>query len=325
MILCGLVCIFSLIGCNSQKVKENKLTKITLSEVVHSVFYAPLYVAINEGFFEEEGLSVELSTANGADKVVTSILSNNAQIGLAGGEASIYVYQEGKEDYLINFAQLTKRDGSFLLGRHNENFNWENTEEKTIIGGRPGGMPEITLEHIIKSFDLVPQEDVEIITNLAFTATAGAFKSGTGDYIALFEPTASLMEQEGFTVLASIGEDSGELPYTVFMAQKSYVEENTDVIQKFTNAIYKAQVWVDTHSSYEVATSIHPFFSETDIELLTSACKRYQEVDAWDKTPLLEKESFNYLQKIIKESGYLEEVIDSEEVINNDFAEKALE
>ncbi|XMB86008.1 ABC transporter substrate-binding protein [Mycoplasmatota bacterium WC44] len=308
-------------GCEK---KQDDLITVRLSEVVHSVFYAPQYVALNKGFFEEEGLNIEFTTAWGADKVVTAIVSGNADIGLAGAEATIYVYDGGKEDHLVNFAQLTQKDGSFLVGREDEDFSWKNLGGKTIIGGRPGGMPEITLEHILKENSLEPHEDLEVITNIAFTATAGAFASGTGDYVALFEPTASSMELQGFKVLSSIGKDSGELPYTVYMAEKSYIQENPLIVQKFTNAIYKALMWVEEHTAEEIAKEVHPYFEETDFELIKMSVQRYKDQDIWDKNPILETASFDYLQSIIKESGHLEEKIDSNIVIDNTFAYEAV-
>jgi NitT/TauT family transport system substrate-binding protein len=303
------------------------LEKIKLCEVVHSIFYAPQYVAITQGFFKEEGLDIELSTGQGADKVMTALLSNTADIGLAGPETTIYVFNQGKEDYVLNFAQLTKRDGSFLVGRNIEPaFKWEKLNGKTIIGGRPGGVPEMVLEYTLKKHGLIPFKDVNIITNLQFTATAGAFKGGTGDYVALFEPTASTLEQSnGGHVVASIGLESGEIPYTVFMAKKSYLKNNPNTVQKFTNAIYKAQIWVKTHSPSEVASAIQSFFPDADMKLLTKVVERYQSQDAWDQNPLMEQEGLDYLQEIIKASGNLEKPVTSSLLINTEFAKKAIE
>ncbi len=316
------------VGCGSNNTNSAKeLTKVRLSEVVHSIFYAPMYVAINKGFFREEGLDIELSTAQGADKVMTALLSNAADIGLAGPEATVYVYNQGQENYIINFAQLTKRDGSFLVGREAEpDFIWDNLKGKTVIGGRPGGVPEMVLEYILKKQGLTPGKDVNIITNLQFTATAGAFKGGTGDYVALFEPTASLMEKEkaGY-VVASIGLSSGELPYTVFMAQKSYLEKNPENIQKFTNAIYKAQIWVDKNSPAEIAAAVQSFFPDADSDLLTRVVERYKSQDTWSKNPILENESLNHLQEIIQVAGELEKPVNSDALITRKHAEKSLE
>lgn len=313
-------------GCGTEKKATRELTKVRLSEVVHSIFYAPQYVAINEGFFKEEGLDIELATAQGADKVMTALLSKSADIGLAGPEATVYVYQQGQDDYAINFAQLTKRDGSFLVGRKAEtDFKWENLKGKTIIGGRKGGVPEMTLEYILKQHGLTPGKDVNIITNLQFTATAGAFKGGTGDYVALFEPTASLLEiEDAGRVVASIGQSSGEIPYTVFMAQKSYIEKNPEVVQKFTNAILKAQTWVNSHSSEATAKSIQSFFPGTELEILTKVVDRYKSQDTWDTNPILEDEALDYLQQIIETAGELTKPVDSSLIIRRDFAEKAI-
>lgn len=304
-----------------------QLTKVRLSEVVHSIFYAPMYVAINKGFFKEEGLEIDLTTAQGADKVMTALLSNAADIGLAGPEASVYVFNQGQADYAVNFAQLTKRDGSFLVGRKAEpDFKWENLKGKTIIGGRPGGVPQMVLEYILKQHGLTPGKDVNIITNIQFTATAGAFKGGTGDYVALFEPTASMLEKEkaGY-VVASIGKSSGEVPYTVFMARKSYIEKNPEVVQKFTNAIYKAQIWVDKHTAAETAAAVKSFFPDADMELMTKVVDRYKGQDTWDKNPVFENEALDHLQKIMKTAGELEKPADPDKLITRKFAEKAIE
>ncbi|GAE87318.1 ABC transporter substrate-binding protein [Acetivibrio straminisolvens JCM 21531] len=222
---------------------ERDYTTVRLSEVTRSVFYAPQYVALNLGFFEEEGIKIDLTNGQGADKVMTAVLSGQADIGFSGPEAAIYVYNEGKEDYAVVFAQLTKRDGSFLVGRKPEpDFKWENLKGKTIIGGRKGGVPEMTLEYVLKKNSLLPGVDVFIDTSVQFALMAGAFTGGQGDYVTLFEPVASTVEKEGKGyIIASIGEESGEIPYTAYYASKSYIEKNRDIIQKFTNAIYRGQ------------------------------------------------------------------------------------
>lgn len=312
-------------GCKQGEEQSAELTEVQLCEVVRSIFYAPQYVAISQGFFEDEGLNIELSTAQGADKVMTALLSDNADIGLAGAEASIYVYNQGQENYVINFAQLTKRDGSFLVGRQAQPaFQWESLKGKTIIGGRPGGMPEMVLEHVLQQHGLTPGEDVNIITNLQFTATAGAFSGGTGDYVALFEPTATLLEKEGAgCVVASIGTASGELPYTVYMARKGFIEEKSLVVQKFTNAIYRAQQWVASQPPENVAAAIAEFFPDADQEVLTQVVKRYQEQDTWKVSTVMDEASFNYLQEIISAAGELDQKVDPEILINTEFSQKA--
>lgn len=313
-------------GCGTSQKAESDLTIVRLCEVVHSIFYAPQYVAISQGLFEEQGLKIELTTAQGSDKVMTALLSDNADIGLAGSEASIYVYQQGQEDYVVDFCQLTQRDGSFLVGREAESdFKWENLKGKTIIGGRPGGMPEMVLEYVLKQHGLTPGEDVNIITNLQFTATAGAFSGGTGDYVALFEPTATLLENQGIgRVVASLGTASGEVPYTVYMARKSYLENNPEVVQKFSNAIYKAQLWVATHTSKETAQAIAPFFPDTELKDLAKVVERYKTQNTWRVNTIMDEASFNNMQDIIQSAGELEERVEPSSLINTDFAIKAI-
>lgn len=315
-------------GCaRKEAAQPEQIVTVKFSEVVRSIFYAPQYVAINQGFFEDEGLKLELTTAQGADKVMTALLSGAADIGLAGAEATVYVYNQGQDDYAVNFAQLTRRDGSFLVGRQAEpDFKWENLKGKTIIGGRPGGIPEMVLEYVLKQHGLTPGQDVNIITNLQFTATAGAFQGGTGDYVALFEPTASMLEKEGAGhVVASIGVSSGEMPYTVYMARKSFIKENPEVVQKFTNAIYRGQLWVACHQPHEVAEAIASFFPGTDLELLTRVVERYMEQETWCVTPYMQYAPFVYMQNIIKTAGELDETVKPDVLITHDFARRAIE
>ena len=254
----------SFVGCQKSTDKGNdKLQTVRLNEVVRSVFYAPMYVAISEGFFEEEGLEIDLSTGQGADKTMQQLLSKNADIGFSGPEQVVYIYNQGREDYPVVFGQLTQRDGSFLVGREaEENFNWRSLKGKELIGGRPGGIPEMALEYVLRENGLNPSTDVNMVTNIDFTATSGAFKSGTGDYVALFEPTATMLENdEGGSIVASVGESAGNISYTCFYTTKSYMDKNPEVVQKFTNAIYKAQQWVKEHTNEEVAKSISSYFS----------------------------------------------------------------
>lgn len=324
-LLCILVVVAILVsamcGCS-----KNELTKIRLNEVVRSIFYAPQYVAISKGFFEEQGIEIDLTTGQGADKTMTALLSGQCDIGFAGPEACIYVYNEGKEDYAVIFAQLTQRDGSFLVAREPDpDFNWKKTAGKTIIGGRPGGVPEMTLEYILKKNGVIPDKDVEVITNLQFTATAGAFKGGTGDYVALFEPTASILEKENAgSIVASIGKDSGLIAYTAYFASRSYIEKNPDIIQRFTNAIYKGQLWVKDHSAKEIAKEIKSFFPDADDEVLVAVINRYKEIGAWKEDPLSIVESYNLLQDVMMTAGELKEKIDINKILNNNFAEKSI-
>lgn len=300
-----------------------ELKTVNVSEVTRSVFYAPQYVAINEGFFKEKGINIELTTSSGADAVMTTVLANQCDIGFAGPEASIYVYNEGKEDYTQVFAQMTKRDGSFLVSRtDSEEFNWQELKGKTIIPGRKGGVPYMTLEYVLKQNGINPETDLILDDSIKFDLMAGAFTAGNADYVTLFEPTASLTEQEnkGY-VVASVGEAAGEIPYTAYFAKKSYIENNKELIQNFTDAIYEGEQWVKNHSSKEIAESIQSFFPGTDVNLLETAIQSYKDIDAWNETPVLTKESFQRLQDVMKLAGELKEEVPYEKIINNEFAE----
>ena len=271
-------------------------TKVRLNEVTHSVFYAPMYAALKLGFFEEEGLDVELTNGGGADKVMTAVLAGQADVGLAGPEACIYVLNEGREDHPVVFAQLTKRDGSFLVGRTNEPFLWENLKGSTVIGGRKGGVPEMTLEYVMRQNGVVPSQDAVVDTSVQFNMMAGAFTGGNGDYVALFEPTATEVELEGKGyVLTSIGQESGEIPYTAFFASQSYIENNPKVIQSFTNAVAKGQKWVQEHTAKEIAEAVADQFPDTKLDVLTLVAQRYQDIDAWNETPVMKQEALERL------------------------------
>lgn len=323
LLLAVLMCFtFLLPACG----KSNELKKVRLSEVTHSVFYAPQYVAINKGFFKDAGLDVELQNGQGADKVMTAVLSGQCDIGFAGPEASIYVYNEGKEDYSVVFAQLTKRDGSFIVGRNPESpFKWSSLTDKNIIGGRKGGVPEMTLEYVLKKNGLTPGKNITVDTSIQFALMAGAFTGGKGDYVALFEPTATMLEKEGKGyVLASVGQESGEIPYTAYFAKKSYIEKNKDIIQKFTDALYKGQVWVKNHTPKEIAEVIKPSFPDTDLGILETVAKRYQDIDAWCKNPVMTKDSFERLQTVIAEAGELKTKAPYDKIVDTTYAEKAM-
>jgi len=324
VILVAILMLTSLILCSCGKDTKEK---ITLNEVTRSVFYAPQYVAINQGFFEEEGIKLEVTTGQGADKVMTAVISGQADIGFSGPEACIYVYNEGKEDYAVVFAQLTKRDGSFLVGRQPEpDFKWENLKGKYIIGGRKGGVPEMTLEYVLRKHNLEPNVDLTVDTSVQFAVMAGAFTGGTGDYVALFEPTATMLEKEGKGyVLASIGQESGEIPYTAYYAKKSFIEKNGDLIQRFTNAIYKGQKWVDSHSPREIAEALKDFFPDTDIDTLENVAKRYKDIDAWNKDPVMKESSLELLQVVMEEAKVLDKRAPYDKIVTTEFAERAIE
>jgi NitT/TauT family transport system substrate-binding protein len=317
---------FLLVSIAVPAFSKGPLIRVRLNEVTHSVFYAPQYVALNLGFFREEGLDVELTNGQGTDKVMTAVLSGQADIGFGGPEASIYVYIEGKNDYPIIFAQVTNRDGSFLMGRTPEpDFRWERVKGKTIIGGRKGGMPEMTLEYVLKKNGIVPGKDVDVNTNIQFALMAPAFVSGQGDYVALFEPTASILEKEGKGyIVASIGKDSGEISYTAYFAKKSYLQNNRAVIQKFTNCLYRGQLWVSKHTPREIALAIKPSFPDADDEILTTVAARYKNQATWNTDPLLKKNSFQLMQTIMETAGELKQRVPYEKIIDTSFAVKAI-
>lgn len=297
----------------------NELKTISVSEVTRSVFYAPQYVAIAAGYFEEEGLEIDLTTGQGADNVMTAVLSNQVDIGFAGPEASIYVYNEGKEDYTQVFAQLTQTDGSFLVSSEDiKDFKWSDVKGKTVIPGRKGGVPYMTLLYVLKKNRIDPQNDLVLDDSIDFDLMASAFSTGKADFVTLFEPTASQIELSGKGyIVASVGEAAGKIPYTAYFAKKSYIEENNDVIQGFTNAIDKGLQYVQTHTSEEIAELIKEFFPDTDVELLADAVESYRGIDAWKTTPYMEEEDFNLLQDVIYDAGELEKYAPYSEVVNN--------
>lgn len=322
-----LVCAFGMVLTSC---KGNK-NKITIAEVTHSVFYAPQYAAIELGYFKEEGLEVNLILTSGADKTMAALLSKEAQIGLMGPEASIFVYNGGQTNYAINFAQLTQCDGSFLLSREKiDDWSWEMLKGKEILGGRKGGVPEMTLEYVLKSKDLgVGQDDtnaeVNVRTDVQFAALAGAFVSGEGDYVTLFEPTATALEKEGKGyIVASIGKESPGIPFTAYSATKSYMEKNPDIIQKFTNAIYKGQKWVKSHTAREIAELIHPHFKELNIDDLTIVMQRYVDINAWKDTPDFPESGLNKLMEVMELAKELDKRAPFSKIVNNKFANEAM-
>ena len=319
--LCTALAMFSFVGCS----KTQEVTKITLNEVTHSIFYAPQYVAIENGYFKDEGLEVTLVNGGGADKSMTAVLSGEADIGLMGPEAAIYVYNQGKEDYVKVFAQLTKRDGSFLFGKEEASeFKWESLIGKTVIGGRLGGVPEMTVEYVLKQKGFTLGKDVTVDTSVQFNLMASAYENGVGDYVTLFEPTASAMEAAGKGhILLSIGTVSGEIPYTAYMAKISYIEENEDIIQAFTDAVYKGQKYVQEHTAAEIAEVIKDQFPDTDIQSLTVSIQRYKDADVWNQTPVMKESSLEKLQDVMQEAGQLDTRVNFNALIDNTFAENA--
>lgn len=313
-------------GCGTET-DADALTPIRLNEVVHSVFYAPQYVALEKGFFAEEGLDVTLTVGNGADKSMTALLSDSADIALLGTEAGLYVCAEGKEDYPKIFAQLTQRAGNFLVSRKEEpNFQWTDLKGSSVIGGRLGGMPELVLEYILKENDIRIGEDVEIINNIDFSSTAGAFLGNVGDYTVEFEPTATTLEQSGSGhIVASLGEASGYLPYTVYMAQDAFLEEQPEAAEAFTRAIYRGQQWVNSHTPAEIAAVILPQFPDSDAETLATILQRYQAQDTWKTDPTVSEEGFSLIQEIMQEGGELSTTIPYENLVVSDFAKASMQ
>ena len=323
-IIYSVICLFIIVGMISflfiKPNKKNKdLTKVKVAEVAHSIFYAPQYAAISNGYFKDLGIDITLILTPGADKVTASVLSGDADIGFSGSEACIYVYNSKEKDYLKTFAQLTQKDGSFIVSRKKiKNFTLNDLKGKKIIGGRKMGMPEMTLEWILKENNIDPEKDVEIDTSIQFAAMGGAFIGGDGDFVSLFEPTALEVEKEGYGyVVASLGELGGVVPYTSYSARSSYIENNKDLIKRFTKAIQRGLDFVKESSDLEVAKSIIEFFPDTKLEDLEKIVKRYRSIDAWAENTTFTKESFNHLQDIMINAKAITKKVDYKKIIVN--------
>lgn len=316
--LCIFVLILGSILFFNKKDSDKKLQKIVVSEVTHSAFYAPWYVAIEEGYFEDAGLDIEVILTSGANNVVASVLSNDVNIGLCGPEATIYVYNEGEKDYIQTFSGLTKRDGQFIVSRKKiENFTMKDMVGKEVLAGRVGGMPELNFLNALKNSN-IDKKDVNINTTVDFASLSGSFIGGTGDFVNLFEPNATMLEKMGFGyVVGSVGELSGEVPYTAFNARKSYIENNQDVIKKFVKAINKGLKYVSDNSSEKIANAIINQFPDTSINDLISIIDRYKDADSWLSTTNISKESFVNLEDIMIESNQLKEYVNYEDLIIN--------
>ncbi len=320
------VLLIAMSGCGNADPKEGSGgTEVVLNEVAHSIFYAPMYVAIQEGYFEDEGIKLTLVTGFGADKTMTAVLTGEADIGFMGSESTIYTYAGGTEDYVVNFAQLTQRAGNFLVSREPlEDFTWDMIKGKDVLGGRAGGMPEMVFEYILEKNGIDPAVDLRIDQSIDFGSTAAAFSGGAGDFTVEFEPHATALEEKGEGyVVASLGEDSGYVPYTSFSAKKSYLENNKDVVKAFTRALQKGMDYVQSHSPEEIAKVIAPQFAETDLETLTTIVKRYYDQDTWKENLIFEKEAFDLLQNILDDAGVLKERVPYEDLVTREFAEEA--
>ena len=314
------------LGVFAAKKDEAKLAKVTLNEVAHSIFYAPQYVAIEEGYFKDEGLDMTLITGFGADKTMTAVISGEADIGFMGAEASIYAYQEGATDPVVNFAQLTQRAGNFLVAREEmPDFKWEDLKGRKVLGGRKGGMPEMVFEYILKKNGLDPEKDLSIDQSIDFGATAAAFTGDdSADFTVEFEPSATALEKPGAGyVVASLGVDSGYVPYTSYSARTSYMEKNPDIMQKFTDALQKGMDFVQSHTPEEIAEIIEPQFPETDLDTITAIVKRYYDQDTWKENLVFGQDGFELLQDILEDAGELKERTPYAELVNTEFAQNA--
>ena len=318
----GVLLLSLLCGCGGAG-GEHTTAVVRLNEVTHSVFYAPQYLAMELGYFADEGLAIELTNGGGADKVMTAVVTEQSDIGLAGPESCVYLYAQGKEDHPKVFAQLTKRDGSFLVGRTAEDFRWENLAGKTVIGGRAGGMPEMTLEYVMRKNGVEPNVDCVVDTSVQFNMMAGAFTGGQGDYVALFEPTATEVELAGQGhILCSIGTESGEVPYTAYFATQSYLDSHPEIIEAFCRALHRAMDFIATHTDREVAEAILPQFPDTDLDVLEAVTARHRAIDAWNTGLVMEESALKRLETIMTEAGVLEKPdwVPFEALVDNHFA-----
>ena len=305
------------IGC-----KDETQTVLKVNEVTHSIFYAPFYAAIELGFFEEKNIKIELTNGGGSDKSMTALITGQADIGFMGPETAVYVYNEGQQDYPVVIAQVTQRDGSFLVGKTpDKNFTWDKLKGKSIIGGRTGGMPEMTLEYALRKNGMEPNVDLTVRTDVSFDLMGGAFLSGSDDYVALFEPSASLMEManEGY-IVASVGAETDYVAYTAMMVTQSFKNENKDLVQDFVDALYKGQIWVSEHTSKEIAEAIAPSFPDSDIALITNVVENYKKINAWKTDPVCNESDFNQLIKVITDAGITVKNADYSKIVDNSFA-----
>lgn len=314
----------TLTACGPAKTEE--ATKVRIGEVTRSIFYAPQYVALSKGYFKEQGLEIDLTTTAGGDKTMTTLLSGGIDVALVGSETSIYVSQQGSGDPVVNFMQLTQTDGTFLVSRKPVTgaFDWNSLKGTTFLGQRKGGMPQMAGEFTLKKHGINPQKDMNLIQNVDFANITSAFASGTGEYVQLFEPQATVIEKEGKGyVIASFGVESGKLPYTVFMAKKSYIDKNGGTVQKFANAVQKAQNWVQSASVDEISDAVAPFFQDTDKAIVKNVVKRYKDQGSFATDGLIDEQEWNNLQDVMQSAGELKQRADYKTLVNNQFAEKA--
>lgn len=327
-ILLAAILIIPLAACgNNNQPTKKKLEKVRVAEVTRSIFYAPEYVALSKGFFKDEGLDVSLTTTFGGDKTMTTLLSGGTDVALVGSETSIYVYAQGTSDPVINFAQLTQTDGTFLVSRKKiDHFSWDQLKGTTFLGQRKGGMPQMVGEYVLKKHGIDPHKDLNLIQNVDFANIANAFASGTGEFVQLFEPTASIFEKEGKGyIVASFGTESGHVPYTTFMAKQSYMKKNPGTTEKFTRAVYRAQQWVDSHSAKETAAAIQPYFKDTDLGIIETVVDRYKTQGTYATNPILDQQEWDNLQNIMKEAGELPQQVDHKTLVNTSISKNVIQ
>lgn len=318
LITCIVILVLGVIlYCFYQSKDNGTLTKVKVAEVTHSVFYAPQYVAMEQGYFEDEGLDIQLTLTSGADNVMAAVLSKDADIGLSGSEATIYVYNKGEKDYIKTFAQLTQKDGSFLISRKNiKNFKIEDLKGKYVIGGRQGGMPEMTLEYALKQNNIEPKKDLTIDTSIDFASMAGAFIGGTGDFVALFEPLATKIVNEGYGYkVKQLGTLTDNVPYTAYNARISYIKNNKETIEKFDKAIQRGLDFVNNNSSDKIAKVIMSQFPDTSYDDIQNAIDSYKQNNTWPQDTTFTEKSFNHLQDIVIEAGFLDKKVSYKDLI----------
>lgn len=300
------------------KKEKTNLEKITLGEVTHSVFYAPMYVAIENGYFEDEGIKIDLVLTSGADKVSAAVLSGDVEIGFAGAESAIYIYEKGEKDYLQIFSGLTKRDGQFILARTpQKDFTLEDLYGQEILVGRKSGMPALNFLNALKNEEIDPDK-ININYSVDFAALSGTFIGGTGDYVNLFEPNALRLEQEEYGyVVESIGKLSGEMPYTAFYARKSYIQNNQEIIKGFVNAINKGLKYAHENSSDKIAEVILNQFPDTSLNDLTKLVERYKSSDSWLSTSFISEQLLKNLEEIMIDNDLLDDYVPYNDLIIN--------
>lgn len=324
LICSALIACFAFFPFSACKEDDGK-TKLKINEVTHSVFYAPMYLAESLGYFEEENIEIELTNGGGADKVMSAVLSGDSDIGFCGPEAALYVLVGGSSDVPTVFGQLTKRDGSFLVSRNPEpNFKWEDLKGKEILAGRKGGVPAMTFEYVLKEHNLTDGADgLKLNYDVAFNLMVGAFEAGTADYCTMFDPTAYEYEAAGKGyVVASVGEASGEVPYTCYIAKNSWLKKNGSVAEGFLRAITKAVKFINENPESTVAPHLTAYFEGVSETALAASVKRYREIDAWRTELTMTEESFNRLQDIIENAGELTRRAQLNELVDNTYAKK---